>query len=248
MIFVLSKILLFLIKPIIWVFGLLIFVLFTKNPKKKKRIFCGAIIVLFFFSNTLIAGKVLNFYESGYPKSQKYDVGIVLGGFSEFNKRNLSISFGFAGDRLFQAIRLFKRGEIKKILITSGSANLLDTTAKEANYTLAFLKQLGIPDSSILIENRSRNTVENAKYSFALINKHYSKARILVITSAWHIPRSKLIFDKQTNNKLNYYPTNFLGKTEYDLGDYVIPNAIALGNWELLFKEWIGLIVDSIRS
>ncbi|UKT62626.1 YdcF family protein [Pedobacter mucosus] len=228
--------------------AILLYAALSKNPKGKRKIIWAAVIIFFFFSNGFLVGKVFNYYESGYPKSQKYDVGIVLGGFSEFNKRNQSISFGFAGDRLFQAIKLYEKGEIKKILITSGSASLLDTAAKEADYTLAFLKQLGIPDSSILIENRSRNTVENAKYSLAIIDKYNPKAKILVITSAWHIPRSKLIFDKQTQSKLTYYPTNFIGKTEYDFGDYILPSALALNSWELILKEWIGLIVDRVRS
>jgi hypothetical protein len=37
-------------------------------------------------------------------------------------------------------------------------------------------------------------------------------------------------------------------KTTYDFSDYVIPSAEALSNWELLFKEWIGLLVDRLRT
>ncbi|GAA4210232.1 YdcF family protein [Pedobacter jeongneungensis] len=247
MFFILSKILLFLIKPILWVGVLLILALAVKSPKRKKQFLILSLIVFFFFSNGFIAGKIINSYEAGYPKNQQYDVGIVLGGFSGLNKRNNEIAFNWTSDRLFQAIALYKKGQIKQILLSSGSANLIDKEVKEANLALKYLKLIGIPDSAILIENQSRNTIENARYSLALIAKKNPKAKILVITSAWHIPRAKIIFDKQAKHKIEYYPTNFSRGTEFELGDFIIPNTSALGTWEMLFKEWIGLAVDRYR-
>jgi len=248
MIFILSKILLFLIKPIVWIFVLLFFAIASKQPKRRKRYLLSALIIFFFFSNDFIVGKIINSYEAGYPKADKFDVGIVLGGFSGLNKRNNEIAFNCAGDRLFQAIALYKKGQIKQILLSSGSANLKDQQVKEADLAIQYLKLIGIPDAAILIENQSRNTIENARYSLALIAKSNPKAKILVITSAWHIPRAKLIFDKQAKQKIEYYPTNFSRDTEFDISDFIIPDASALGTWELLFKEWIGLVVDRIRA
>jgi uncharacterized SAM-binding protein YcdF (DUF218 family) len=248
MIFILSKLLLLLIKPIVWIFVLLIFAIATKNPKKRKRYLILSLIFFFFFSNDLIVGKIMNSYETGYPKTQHYDVGIVLGGFSGLNKRNNEIAFSGASDRLFQAIALYKKGEINKILLSSGSANLIDKEVKEADLAVKYLRLIGIPDSAILIENQSRNTIENAKYSLALIEKKNPDAKVLVITSAWHIPRAKLIFDRQAKHKIEYYPTNFARSTDFEFGDFIIPSAAALETWELLFKEWIGLAVDRVRS
>lgn len=248
MIFILSKILLFIIKPVVWIFVLLIFAIASKQAKQRKRYLICILIIFFFFSNGFIVGKIINSYEADYPRAAKFDVGIVLGGFSGLNKRNNEIAFNWAGDRLFQAIALYKKGQIKQILLSGGSANLIDRKIKEADLAIQYLKLIGIPDSAILIENQSRNTIENARYSLALIEKSKPKAKILVITSAWHIPRAKLIFDKQAKQKIEYYPTNFSGDTEFDLSDIIIPNASALGVWEMLFKEWIGLAVDRIRN
>ncbi|QNR83320.1 YdcF family protein [Pedobacter riviphilus] len=248
MIFILSKILIFVIKPIVWIFVLLIFAIASKQAKQRKRYLICALIVFFLFSNGFIVGKIINSYEASYPKAAKYDIGIILGGFSGLNKRNNEIAFNWAGDRFFQAIALYKKGQIKQLLLSSGNSNLIDRQVKEADLAIKYLKLIGIPDSAILIENQSRNTIENARYSLALIAKRNPKAKVLVITSAWHIPRAKLIFDKQTKQKIEYYPTNFSGNTEFKLGDFIIPNASALGTWELLFKEWMGLIVDRVRG
>ncbi|MBT2563143.1 hypothetical protein J7E50_24885 [Pedobacter sp. ISL-68] len=113
MIFILSKILLFLIKPIVWIFVLLIFAIASKQSKQRKRYLICILIIFFFFSNGFIVGKIINSYEADYPRAGKFDVGIVLGGFSGLNKRNNEIAFNWAGDRLFQAIALYKKGQIK---------------------------------------------------------------------------------------------------------------------------------------
>lgn len=248
MIFILSKILLFLIKPIVWMFVLLIFAIASKQSKQRKRYLICTLIIFFFFSNGFIIGKIINSYEADYPKADKFDVGIVLGGFSGLNKRNNEIAFNWAGDRLFQAIALYKKGRIKQILLCGGNSNLIDRKIKEADLAIQYLKLIGIPDSAILIEKQSKNTIENARYSLALIAKSNPKATILVITSAWHIPRAKLNFDRQAKHKIEYYPTNFTGNTDFGFGDFIIPSATALATWELLFKEWIGLAVDWTRG
>lgn len=248
MIFFFSKVLLFLIKPIVWVFVILILAIKTKDQKKRKKRLWISVIVLFVFSNNFLASEILSYYEAPYPTPQKHDVGIVLGGFSDLNKRNNQIEFGVSGDRLFQAISLYKKGEIKKIMVSGGSGNLLDTTVKEADLARDYLKLIGIPDSSVLIENTSRNTIENAINSLAIVKKYKPNAKILIITSAWHIPRARLIFDRLSSNKLSYYPTNYLSNRDYDIRSFIIPDPLALNSWELLIKEWIGLIVDRIRA
>ncbi|WP_316768769.1 YdcF family protein [Pedobacter frigiditerrae] len=247
MVFVLSKILLFLLKPLVWVIFLFVLAICTKNFKRRKRLLITGLVLLVLFSNSFIVGKFFNLYESPYPPDQKVDVGIVLGGFSNINERNNKIKFGWAGDRLFQAISLYKSGGINKILVTSGSANLIDKTVKEGDLVFDYLKQIGIPEADILIENQGRNTIENASLSFLLIKKINTDAKVMVITSAWHIPRARIAFSKYFK-KVAFYPTNYIGKTSYDFSNYVIPSAEALSNWELLFKEWIGLLVDRFRA
>lgn len=246
MIFILSKILFFVLKPIIWVFIVVIFAIFSSNPLKRKRLLIFAAALLFIFSNRFVVGKVYNFYEGKYPVEKQYDIGILLGGFSRPTQSG-QFSVNERGDRLVQTIFLFKTGVIKKILISGGSGKLIGSELIEANLTQQYLTAIGIPDSSILVENNSRNTIENAKYSFDKIDKTQPNASILVITSAWHIPRSKMIFDKTFNRKLDYYPTDFIGKQDYDVSDFYIPDADCLSYWQYILKEWVGLVVDRLR-
>jgi uncharacterized SAM-binding protein YcdF (DUF218 family) len=216
----------------------------------RKRIFIIGLALLWIFSNSFIVGKVLNAYEESYPRLEHYDYGVVLGGFSGMNQRTKKIVFNWTADRLFETIALFQEGRLKHILITSGSSNLIYKDVKEADLVYKYLCEIGIPDSSIVIENQSRNTIENAMYTSRLIKQINPNAKILVITSAWHIPRAKLSFDKYFKDNIanvTYYPTNYMGKTKYDWSDFIIPDISALNKWEFLIKEWIGLFVDRFR-
>ena len=247
MIFILSKLLIFLLQPIIWIFGILVFAIISNKDRRRKHLFTLSAILLFVFSNSFLIGKIYNFYEPTYQENHQYDVGVLLGGFSKSTQHG-ALAVNERGDRLIQTIHLFKTGVIKKILVSGGSGKLIGNESIEADYVSKYLKQIGIPDSSIIVENRSKNTIENARYSAELIREYKPGAKILVITSAWHIPRSKMIFNKAFNQELAYYPTDYIGKEKYDISDYYMPNADALSYWQFILKEWVGCIVDRIRS
>ncbi len=249
MIFILSKVLLFLIKPFIWFCVLLVAATLAKKDKTRKKLLLAAGLVLLFFSNPFLAGKAVNLYEPAYPTQKKsYDVAIVLGGFSGLNKRNNEIQLNGHSDRLFQALSLYRQGRVKKILITSGNASLVNNEVKEADLVKKFLHQICIPDSAVLIENQSRNTIENAKFSLALIKKTMHNAKIVVVTTAWHIPRAKVIFKRFFGDGLDYLPTNYAGQADYSFEDFIIPDPGAFGTWDMLFKEWLGLLADNFRN
>ncbi|MFC4212813.1 YdcF family protein [Pedobacter lithocola] len=246
MAFIFSKLLVFILQPIIWVLILLVFAIFAKKQQRKKTLLIISFSLLFVFSNRFLVGKAYNFYEAKYPKAKRYDIGVLLGGFSKSTQHS-DLALNERGDRLIQSIALLKKGIIKKILISGGSGKLIGSESIEADLTAKYLKEIGIPDSVVLVENRSKNTIENAKYTFELVNKMKPDASILVITSAWHIPRSKMIFDKVFNRKLDYYPTDYFGKENYDISDYYLPDAGAFAYWQSILKEWVGLIVDRMR-
>jgi len=245
--FILSKILIFLLKPIVWVLIALAFSISAKREKKKKKFLFISLGLLVFFSNPFICSCFFNFYEPQNILKKKYDVGILLGGFSKPGPEN-KLELTEQGDRLAQTISLYKTGVIKKILISGGSGKIIGTEPIEADLTADYLKCIGIPDSSIIIENKSRNTIENAKFSLAIINKMEYKPTVIVITSAWHIPRSKVIFNHLFEQKPDFYPANYLGNHNFNISDFIVPDAGTLGHWEILLKEWVGYVVDSIRS
>ena len=75
-----------------------------------------------------------------------------------------------------------------KILVSGGAVG--DTT--EASVMKSVLMSWGVPEGSIVVEGRSRNTFENALFSFELLGA----TRVNLVTSALHTRRAKMVFEK----------------------------------------------------
>ena len=244
--FFLSKFLLFLIRPLVWVAVLAIYGLFSKTKRYKRRAYIASIVLLLFFSNKFVLGEVASWYEPKSPTLTHYDIGLLLGGFSSYNEETQSLKAEFSGDRLTQTIKLYHQGTIDRILMSGGSGSLLERNQPEALYTQTYLRAIKIPDSAVIIEKESRNTKENFIYANKILkNLNKPDAKILVITSAWHIPRTKLLAEKQGLKNLTYFPTNSLSDN-YSVEDYLLPQSGAIYSWELLLKEWMGYVVTKL--
>lgn len=98
-------------------------------------------------------------------------------------------------DRVIKAVELARRYPQARIIHSSGSANLVGSDAREADYGLQTFSNLGISPDRITIERNSRNTVENAVYSKALANPK-PRERWLLVTSAYHMPAIRRSFSQ----------------------------------------------------
>ncbi|MAO72163.1 MAG: hypothetical protein CMD02_06650 [Flavobacteriales bacterium] len=248
MFFIFSKILSFLIKPTFWILLLIISAIFFK--KQRKTILFLSVFSYWFFSNSFIIDQAYNMWEDT-PKSiseitQNYDYGIVLGGFSGYDKHKNRVEFNDCGDRLFYSIQLFKSGKIKNILISGGNGQLLNNGYMESEWARDFLIHCGIPDENILIENKSRNTWENALYTSDLLQQAKNK-KLLLITSSWHMKRAKFCFNKNNMN-VDLFTTDYTKKDiKLNIEYLLFPNSTSFVRWETLIKEFVGNIVYKIK-
>jgi len=247
MFFILSKILSFLIKPTFWILLLIISSIIFKN--KRKRLLYISLFAFWFFGNGYIVDIAYRMWEddaiSVSELEKTYNYGIVLGGFSGYDNKKDRIEFNDCGDRLSYAIQLYKKGIIKKILISGGNGQLINEGYLEADWSEKFLLEIGIPKEDILIENKSRNTYENAKYTSELLGDNTEN--LLLITSAWHMKRANLCFQK-FNLNCDKFPTDYtMEDKEFDLGYLFLPNSSSYEKWETLIKEWVGFVVYKIK-
>lgn len=246
MFFILSKILLFLIKPLIWVFILLLWTLFTKISLRKKKLLLITVSVFYFFSNSFIVDEFVRFQEERNQTYSEldndYDVAIVLGGFSSYDGTQKMVSFHTATDRLMAGIKLYKKGNAKKIMIVSGSGSILKPDEKEALFIEKYLLEIGIPANDLIIESESKNTRENAINTYEILNEKYPNGKFLLITSASHMPRAKRCFNKVALKTTPFSVDQQSGPRKYDPEHLFIPNIESFQSWNLLMKEWAGFI------
>lgn len=232
----------------VWVLLFLFSAWFTKEDAKRKRRLIKGLLILFVFSNGVIVNELVLLYESEGTKDFKprYDYAIVLGGFSKMDSSLNRPVFYEANDRLMQALSLYYQGKVGKLIISSGSGSLLKQDEKEADAIAMYLKSINIPDSAIIVENKSRNTSENIKYSSEILDLLKVNSTVLVISSAWHLPRVQLC---EENRSFDYFATNYIAdrKRDYSIDAYIVPSVKAMMIMELMIKEWVGYVTYAIK-
>jgi uncharacterized SAM-binding protein YcdF (DUF218 family) len=157
----------------------------------------GWVLVWSFPATSLYFGGLL---ESQHPHRAakdlpRADVIVVFGGNTQSNRANWFEPYNRATavDRIDRAEALYRAGRAPRILL-SGSA--LEGKVSEAQIVARLLRQRGIPDSAIILENESRNTNENARYTDIAMRAQKLKSALLV-TSALHMPRALASLEKR---------------------------------------------------
>lgn len=98
-------------------------------------------------------------------------------------------------DRVWHATRLFYESRAPLVLMSGGS-DPENSATSEAATMRRFMVDLGVPGEAMVLESRSRNTTQNAEYSSEILAEQ-GVNRILLVTSAYHMPRAKRLFEAQ---------------------------------------------------
>jgi uncharacterized SAM-binding protein YcdF (DUF218 family) len=170
--------------------------------------------------------------------SKKYSCGIVLGGFASLDADE-SAYFNGAADRFIQVLKLYKVGEIQHILISGGNSKAGSQAFREAAWVKNELVTMGVPDSVILIEDRSNNTLDNARNSKELLDSGHLQPPYLLITSAYHMPRATLLFNK-AGVRTEQFACNYSGAKQGLSISMLLPRLSVLSDWEGYLKEAVG--------
>ena len=201
--------------------------------------------ILILFSNPYLFRKANLIWQptsNQLDSSVHFEAGIVLGGMSGYDKNDIGY-FGDNADRFIQTANLFHRGIIKKIIISGGTGSLSQEEPPEALFLHDQFKANGIPDTAIILEERSRNTFENAIYSKKICDSLKIKSPLLLITSAQHMRRSVAVF-KKTGFECVAYPCDYKSiEKDFSFGESLLPRIKLLEDWANLLKEIVGLYV-----
>lgn len=135
--------------------------------------------------------------ESSYPpvpvaQLPSAPVAVVLGGAvaAPWGARSVP-DLGAAADRVWHAARIHHAGKAPLLLLSGGAH---EGGASEAQAMQLFLAALGVPASALLLEGQSRTTQQNAALT-ADVLKQRGVTRVLLVTSALHMPRALASFE-----------------------------------------------------
>jgi uncharacterized SAM-binding protein YcdF (DUF218 family) len=149
--------------------------------------------------------------------------------------------FDEGGERLTEAVVLAKRFPQARVVYTGGTASFVPgARSTEALQARKFMSQMGIAPERVTIEDKSRTTDENARFTAAIVHPEPSQ-RWIIVTSAFHMPRAMGLFEKAGFHPIAY-PVAFRtrGRWPDDLRLSFEP-VRNLRIFEIAVHEWIGL-------
>ncbi len=154
--------------------------------------------VFYLLCTSVVAERTLGWLEQAYlpPVEPAGDVIIMLGGGAMPDSPDVDgvgALCSSPANRLLTAVRLQRKLGVP-ILLSGGQ--VYEDTGAEAKIARRILIDLGVPESKILVETRSINTTQNARYSAEILRAQGLTQPILV-TSAFHMKRAVLNFKKQ---------------------------------------------------
>ena len=252
MFFYLSKIfaLLFLPYPL---FLILLLVLCLKLPSLALRLYLRiGFALLLLLSFLPFAHLLLFFLEFAYPKitlekAPQADAIVVLAAMIRTpNMEGEEPEFNAAVDRILAAEKLFSLKKAPYILLSGASALLTQKGQPEALVLQKWLIQRKMPARQVLIETSSRNTVESA-LAVAQIAKKQGWQKILLVSSAYHIPRSLACFQKAQLKSIPI-PVDYQSLKAFAWPEAAIPSLGGLALSTLALREYIGLLAYKLSG
>jgi uncharacterized SAM-binding protein YcdF (DUF218 family) len=258
-IYIISKFFTFLLLPP----GIFIILFFVAAfyAKKYKAVFVFFALCFYLLSNTLVSNFLLEPLEKPYnkifTKNTQADAVIILGGGNVQGSANLPLTSS-AYKRAIYGLFVAKTQSLPLLFSGGGfvgqeseASSFLKSMYEIDNYLaikLPFSKKLEIGKFSILTEDKSLNTFQNAKFTKAKFDKiGIKKPMIYLVTSAFHMTRAKLLYEhfgfkvipSATDFKVNHRNMVF-----WDL----FPHMYAFEDSFLALHEYAGLFSLKLRG
>lgn len=219
----------------------------TRFVRLARRLMAVSLVLLALCAYAPV-GKLLLFpLESRFPAWDASrgapDGIIVLGGpiDSDISVLHDTPVISSAADRIVASAMLALRYPNARLVFTGGSPNLIANDAREADYAARVYEGLGIGRSRLIMERRSRNTLENALFTKDLVMPKPGE-RWLLVTSAYHMPRSMGLF-RQAGFAVEPYPVDWrVGAAWGDALWFSQFPIDGLLRTDIAVREWIGLL------
>jgi uncharacterized SAM-binding protein YcdF (DUF218 family) len=257
---VLSKIL----PPLIFPDGLtcLLLVVVILTMRRKPRLALGAVttalVLLLLASTPLVSHMLVGAIEARSEPQiplPAVDAIVVLGaGARPADPPQPMVQIdGPTANRLLYAAKLYREGKAPIVILSGGQLPWRKVLPPESAEMAEVIEIMGVPSSAVAQESESGNTYQNAVGTKAILEQR-NLHRILLVTSALHMPRALALFRQQGVQAISA-PTDFLSVSTSsarsswpDLIISVLPSAEALQLTTRALQELLGSAVYRIAG
>lgn len=224
----------------------------TRWPRTGQRMVLGAAAALLVFGLTPVPLWMLMPLETRFPPYKDdgtpVDGVVILGGSFETEPTNHygQMALNDAGERILAIATVARRYPNARIVYTGGGSGFATDRTPEATLVERTAEDMGVAPGRIVYERRSLNTYENAIYSKEIVNPKPGE-RWLLVTSAFHMPRSIGVF-RQAGWDVIAHPVDFRTGGPEDADRFFASIAQGLTRTDTAIKEYIGLAAYRITG
>ena len=246
MFFSLSKLLQYAVSPALWLVALLLAALLARTAPARRRWLWAATVLVLLGTNPGLVGEALRAWELPpvpLARLAPHDAAVLLTGITEPDKSPHDRVYLTTGaDRLTHALWLYRAGKVRCIIVSGGAGSGTAVARSEARELAILLRLAGVPAGAILLEERSRNTRENALYTRQLLASRPGIKSLVLVTSAFHQRRALGCF-RRVGLAVTPFPAGYYAPDRLAAPDsWLIPDAKALWQWSRLIHELTGYV------
>jgi uncharacterized SAM-binding protein YcdF (DUF218 family) len=253
-VFFAAKILALLTQPLTWVVALLIASLLLRDkPASGQKLVIASLTLLLLMGWQPLPHWLIRQMEAQYAEIapgadlRPYAGIVILGGATEAGyvaQAHSQPLLNAAAERITAPIAMLRHNPHLRIVFTGGEGSLLASGPSEAERIRPFFNAMGVPPDRVTYEAISRTTYENAVLTAQLPGID-TQWRWLLVTSAWHMPRSMATFNKAGWN-VTAYPVDFRTGSDTPWTEYSLTDGTR--NWQLLLHECLGWLAYRITG
>jgi uncharacterized SAM-binding protein YcdF (DUF218 family) len=221
--------------------------LFTRAWRRGRNLLVGVVAVYLLSAYGPLGAMLIRPLEDRFPRppdTMPAPAGIiVLGGafVTQISSEREAVVLAEEGGRMTESAMLARRYPEARVVFSGGSRDEIDENRDEAHIAARFYERLGIAPERIVLENRSLDTEENARFSRELLKPKAGEIWLLV-TSAAHVPRAVAAF-RHTGFDVVAYGTDYLTTgTPEDFWSLHSNPQRGLTTFDTAVHEWTGLI------
>lgn len=218
--------------------------MFTRFRNTGRMVTVAGVLALLVFAHSPLANLMMLPLESRFARGViPADVTgfISLGGGIDdiVSASRHVVELESASDRVVELVVLARRYPNAKIVYSGGVSALVYEAVSSGSIVGNLLTGLGVEAERLVLEARSRNTVENARYTRELLQPKPGEKWVL-ITSAFHMPRAMGVFRKEGFDVIPW-PVDYRTRAEGAENQWFFDAVLHLDIANLALKEWIGL-------
>ena len=241
----LHKILPLIVSPLFFI----IFFIILGTILKSKKINLAAIVILLVSSPPIVSNKLIAYLENDYAlldssTIQNSDAIVVLSGMLKTvkSKNDFKYEFGEAVDRILAGIELYKNNKAPILILTRGKLPW-SLGEPEGEILRDFAIKYNVSPKDILLTENVENTDQEAKSVNKILK---SKDNIILVTSAFHMPRAQKVFEAANFNVVPY-PVDFQSSVKKVTFMDFIPSANSFNRTSHFVREIIGRLYYSLK-